>query len=66
MDGPGGYYAKKEVIQRRTNAVFHLYVEPKNLKKWTKNRNRAIDTMNKQVIAIREGAAGRKEIGEGD
>ena len=30
------------------------------------NRNRVLDTENKQVVAGREGSGGTREIGEGD
>ena len=59
-----------EMRQRKTNALrLYLNVELKKNKRseqTQKNRNKTIDTKNKQVITSGEGSRGRREVGKAD
>ena len=68
MDGSGGYYAKWNVTQGKTNTIwFHLYVESQKTKEQTnQNRDRCIDTENKWVIVRGEVIGGLGDKCEGD
>ena len=47
-----------KIRKRKTNTMYHLYVESKTWHNWTylQNRNRLTDTENRLVVAKREGS----------
>ena len=60
-DGPGGYYAKWNVRQRKTNTVwYHLYVKSKKNNKWTNRIKHETDSWHREalVVAREEGVGG--------
>ena len=66
MDGPRGYYAKRNVRQRKTNTTwFHLNEESKKQNKWTNiKQKRVTDTETNRQLP--EERVRGEERGEGD
>ena len=52
-----------KIRQRKTNTVYHLYVESKNIiQMYVQNRNRLTDIENKLVITKGEREWGREKL----
>ena len=70
MGRPRGYHAKWSKSDRERQILHDLTsmwnLQNKTNEQTQQNRNRSIDTENKQVVAREEGCRERKEIGEGD